>query len=43
MWEDNIKINHRETWCEGVEWITEDQCKAKWRTYANAVMNLYVS
>jgi len=41
-WEDNIKMDHQEVGCEGMDWIELDQDKDRWRALVNAVMNLWV-
>jgi hypothetical protein len=41
-WEDNIKMDLRETgWC-GMDWINLDQDRGKWRARVYTVMNLRV-
>jgi hypothetical protein len=37
-WEDNIKMAHKETECEGVDWIL----LAQW-ALVNMVMNLHIA
>jgi hypothetical protein len=39
-WEDNIRMNRRETGKEGVDWIHLAQDKDQWRAVVNTVMNL---
>jgi hypothetical protein len=41
-WEDNIKIKHKETRCEGVDYINLAQDNVQWRDLANTVMNLRI-
>jgi hypothetical protein len=41
-WEDEIKMDLRETGWEGVEWIHLAQDRDRWRAVVNAVMNLRV-
>jgi len=41
-WEDNIKIDPQEVWCEGMDWIELAQDRDRWRALVNAVMNLRV-
>jgi len=41
-WVDNIKIDHQEVSCGGVDWIELAQDRDRWRTLLNAVMNLRV-
>jgi hypothetical protein len=41
-WEDNIKMNLKETGCGGVDWIDLVQDRDRWRALVNAVMNLRV-
>jgi hypothetical protein len=41
-WDDNIKINLRETgWCS-MDWIHLAQDRVQWRALVNTVMNLRV-
>jgi hypothetical protein len=37
---DNIKVDFRETGCEGVDWIHMAQDRDKWRDLVNTVVNL---
>jgi hypothetical protein len=39
---DNIKMDHGETGCGGVDWIVLVQNRDKWRALVTAVMNLWV-
>jgi len=39
-WEDNIKIDHRETKCENVDGIHLAHDRVHWRAAVNPVMNL---
>jgi hypothetical protein len=39
-WEDNIKMDRREIWLEGVNWIHLAQDRGQWRTLVNTVMNI---
>jgi hypothetical protein len=39
-WEDNIKIDLRETGCGGMDWIDLAQDRDQWRAPVNMVMNL---
>jgi hypothetical protein len=41
-WEDNININLREIWLEGVDYIQLAQDRDRWRALVNTVMNLRV-
>jgi hypothetical protein len=41
-WEDEIKMDLRETGYGGVEWIHPAQDRDRWRAVVNAVMNLRV-
>jgi len=41
-WEDNIKIDLRETEWEGVDWIDLAQDRDQWWAHVNTVMNLCV-
>jgi len=42
-WEGNIKMDLREIWREGVDWIQLAQSRDKWRALVNKVINLRVS
>jgi hypothetical protein len=39
-WEDNIKIDLRETEIDGANWIQLAQDRVQWRACVNTVMNL---
>jgi hypothetical protein len=41
-WEDNIKMDLRETGIDGVNWIRLAQDRVQWRACVNTVMNLRV-
>jgi hypothetical protein len=41
-WEDNIKMDLRETGFGNVDWIHLDQDRDRWRAVVNMVMNLWV-
>ena len=41
-WKDNIKMNHEEVGCGGMDWLELAQDRDRWRELANAVMNLRV-
>jgi hypothetical protein len=41
-WEDNIKMDHQEFGCGGMDWIALAQNRESWQTLVNAVMNLRV-
>jgi hypothetical protein len=41
-WEDNIKLDLRETAIYGVNWIRLAQDRVQWRTFVNMVINLLV-
>jgi hypothetical protein len=41
-WEDNIKLDLREVGWGGKDWISLAQDRDRWRTFVNAVMNLWV-
>jgi hypothetical protein len=41
-WEDNIKVDLQEVECGVMDWIGLAQDRGRWRTLANAVMNLRV-
>jgi hypothetical protein len=38
-WEDNIKLDLREIWIDGANWIRLAQDRVQWRTFVNTVMN----
>jgi hypothetical protein len=39
---DNIKIDLRETGCDGMDWVDVTQDRDQWRALMNTVMNLRV-
>jgi hypothetical protein len=41
-WEDNIKMNLRETGIDGANWIQLAQDRIQWRAFVNTVMDLRV-
>jgi hypothetical protein len=41
-WEDNIKMDLRETGFEDVDWINLAQDRDRWQALVNTVMNLQV-
>jgi len=41
-WEVNMKMDLPEVGWEGMDWIDLAQCRDRWRTLVNAVMNLLV-
>jgi hypothetical protein len=41
-WEDNIKLNLREIWIDGANWIQLAQDRVQWRAFVNTVMNIRV-
>jgi hypothetical protein len=41
-WEDNIKMDLRETEIDGANWIQLAQDRAQWRACLNTAMNLRV-
>jgi hypothetical protein len=41
-WEDNIKLDLRETGIDGANWIRLAQDRVQWRTSVNTLMNLRV-
>jgi hypothetical protein len=41
-WEDNIKMDLRETGISGTNWIRLAQDRVQWRTFVNKVKNLQV-
>jgi hypothetical protein len=42
-WEDNIKMDLRETGIDGANWIQLTQDRVQWRSFVNTVMNFQVS
>jgi hypothetical protein len=41
-WEDNIKVDLRDTEIDGANWIQLAQNRVRWRAFVNTVMNLRV-
>jgi hypothetical protein len=41
-WEDNIKLDRRETEIDGANWIHLAQDRVQWRAFVNTVMNFRV-
>jgi hypothetical protein len=41
-WEDNIKMDLREIWINGANWIQLAHDRVQWRAWVNTVMNLRV-
>ena len=41
-WKDNIKLDLQEMGCEGMDWISVTQDRARSRKLMNAAMNLHV-
>ena len=41
-WEDDIKMDHQEVRCGGVDWIELAQDRDRWWALVNAGMNLRV-
>jgi len=41
-WKNNIRMNLREMWWEGRDWIHLAQDRDQWRAFVNTVMNLLV-
>jgi hypothetical protein len=41
-WEDNIKMDLREIWINGANWIRLSQDRVQWRAFVNTAMNLRV-
>jgi hypothetical protein len=42
-WEDNIKMHLRKVGWRGMDWFGVVQDRDRWRTFVNAVMNLWVT
>jgi len=41
-WEDNIKMDLRETGLDGANWIQLTQDRVQWRAFVSRIMNLRV-
>jgi len=41
-WEDNIRMDHQEVGCGGMDWVELVQDRDRWRALVNAVMYLRV-
>jgi hypothetical protein len=39
-WGGNIKLNLREIWIDGANWIRLDQDRVQWRAFVSTVMNI---
>jgi hypothetical protein len=39
-WENNIKMNLTEIWCEDIDWIQLAQDKIQWQNFVNTMKNL---
>jgi hypothetical protein len=42
-WEDNIKMDHQEVGCGGMDWIDLTEDRDRWRVLVNALMNFGIS
>ena len=42
-WDDNIKVDLQEVRWGGMDWITLDQDRGRWRVLVDVVMNLLVT
>jgi hypothetical protein len=42
-WQDNIKLDLRETEIDGANWFQLAQDRVQWQAFVNTVMNLRVS
>jgi hypothetical protein len=42
MWEDNIKMDLRETGIDGANWIWLAHDRVQWRAFVNMIMSLQV-
>jgi hypothetical protein len=40
LWEDNIKMDHQEVGCGGVDWIELALDRDRWRALVKAVKNI---
>jgi hypothetical protein len=41
-WEDNIRMDLREIWIDGVNWILLAQDRVQWLAFVSTVMNLRI-
>jgi hypothetical protein len=41
-WVDNIKMDHTDVRCGGIDWIDLAEDRYRWRAVVNAVMNIPV-
>jgi len=41
-WEDDIKMDHQEVRCGGVDWIKLAQDRDRWRALVSVVINLRI-
>jgi hypothetical protein len=41
-WEENIKLDLRQTWIDETNWIQLAQDRVQWRDFVNTVMNLRI-
>jgi hypothetical protein len=40
-WEENIKMNHKEVGCGGMDWIKLAQDRDRWWALVNVLMNFW--
>lgn len=38
-WKDNIKMNHKERWCEGADWFHLAHDRVQWQALVNMAIN----
>jgi hypothetical protein len=40
-WEDNIKVDGREIWLKGLDWIHKAEDRGRWLAFTNTAVNCF--